>query len=527
MNNKTKEILRFCVNKGMLLDKEVFETVVKIKDKESIEELLERINMVCKERLVTKSFFNNNIERLGEVFQDEKKKILEKIYINLGINIEIKKELKVREEERQVKMEEEGMKSLNDLRVICSYVLPTRKLEVGHFVKYFRNRFLEMKNILQERNELNNLVSINKLQGYRQGQVSIIGAIVNKRITKNKNILLELEDLTGRINVLVNRSNADVFEEANSTLLDDIIGVRGTSNGELFFVNNIVYPDSSLPEKSHLDKEEYVAFISDLHVGSSMFLEENFLRFVDWINGRIGDDLQKKIAFKTRYLFVAGDSIDGVGVYPGQEELLNIKDIREQYEELARLFRMIRKDVKIVICPGQHDAVRVAEPQPPIDKHYADSLYKLDNVLFVSNPAMIEIVDSSRRSMKVLMYHGASMNSFINDIEVLRVEKAHNNPAKVVRHILKRRHLAPTHSSVTYIPSEKFDPLMIKEVPDIINTADLHRPDIDLYNNILIITSSCWQSITPFEEKVGNNPDPCKVPLLNLKTRAVRILDFS
>ncbi|MEK6872649.1 MAG: hypothetical protein AABW90_01390, partial [Nanoarchaeota archaeon] len=56
---------------------------------------------------------------------------------------------------------------------------------------------------------------------------------------------------------------------------------------------------------------------------------------------------------------------------------------------------------------------------------------------------------------------------------------------------------------------------------------DLHRTDIDSYNNVLIISNSCWQSMTAFEEKMGNVPDPCKVPILNLKTGQVRILDFS
>jgi hypothetical protein len=50
---------------------------------------------------------------------------------------------------------------------------------------------------------------------------------------------------------------------------------------------------------------------------------------------------------------------------------------------------------------------------------------------------------------------------------------------------------------------------------------------LSFLSNILLVASSCWQSITPFEEKVGNNPDPCKVPLLNLKTREIKILDFS
>jgi DNA polymerase II small subunit len=71
------------------------------------------------------------------------------------------------------------------------------------------------------------------------------------------------------------------------------------------------------------------------------------------------------------------------------------------------------------------------------------------------------------------------------------------------------------------------DPLVIEEVPDVLCTGEVHRLDIENYNGTLIITGSCWQSQTDFEEKVGNIPDPSKVPLLNLKTRELKVLDFS
>ena len=32
--------------------------------------------------------------------------------------------------------------------------------------------------------------------------------------------------------------------------------------------------------------------------------------------------------------------------------------------------------------------------------------------------------------------------------------------------------------------------------------------------------------MTPYQEKFGNEPDHCKVPMLNLKTRAIKLLDF-
>jgi len=504
-----KTIAEFCMEKGILLDREIFDLMQGIEDQASVMDVIEKITHLFQERIITKTFFTQNIEKIQSVYAGEKKKVVENIFIHLGVNIAIQREVVVK-------------KSPEGLRVIHSTLLPAKKLEVNHFVKYFRSRFMEMKAFLQGRAELQNLVSINKLTQHKPA--SIIGIIIDKRVTKNKNLLLGIEDLTGKITLLVNHGR-EVYEKAKEIMLDDVIGVRGNANGDLFFVNDLIYPDSFLQEKHLLEEELYAAFTSDVHVGSKMFLREQFLKFIDWLNGKVGDEQQREIAMKVKWLFITGDTIDGVGVYPGQEALLEIRDIREQYKELAKMLSLLRKDLTIILCPGQHDAVRVAEPQPPVGRDYGEVLFDLENVVLVSNPALVEMQHGGK-GVKVLMYHGASMHSFISEIEELRVAKAHHTPAKVIKHLLKRRHLAPTHSSVTYIPGEQ-DSLIIREVPDIMTTGDLHKPDIDYYNNILIIASSCWQSITPFEEKVGNVPDPCKVPLLNLKTRALKILDFS
>ena len=385
---------------------------------------------------------------------------------------------------------------------------------------------MEIKKILQNRKEISNLISINKINSSRQN-IFIIGCILNKRLSKNKNFFFEVEDLTGQISVIITKDKPELYEKAKNIIVDDIIAIKGVGSREIAYANEIFYPDSFLHEKNILDREESIAFISDIHVGSNNFLEEKFLKFIRWLNGNEGDERQKQESKKIKYLFITGDCVDGVGVFPGQEALLNIKDVKEQYNQLVAYLSKIRKDIKIVICPGQHDAVRIAEPQPAIGKVYGEALYEMENVILVSNPSLIEIASQTKRGIRILIYHGASMNSFVDEIESLRLEKAHERPSKVVKEILKRRHLAPIHASVTYIPNGKEDYLVIKDVPDIINTADFHRPDVDVYNNTLIICSSCWQSITPFEEKVGNIPEPCKVPILNLKTREIKIMDFS
>jgi DNA polymerase II small subunit len=516
MNN---EILRFCLGKGVLLDRDVCEVLSNINES-TAKTIIERISKL-NEKIITKSFFRQNANLVKEVVSGEDG-LFSKLCITLGMHIEISSEIAKKEQ----KIENLERRELRNVKVLSSVMNKSKKITVEDFVKYLRTRILELRRVLQERPELENLVSINKMNGQRQG-VSISGIVYNKRVTKNKNILLEIEDLTGKVSVLVNQNKPDVYEKAKDVVYDSVIGVRGVGNGEIIFANDIIYPEAVLREKTSLERDESAAFISDMHVGSKMFLEKNFLRFIDWINGESGDEKQKEEARKIKYLFIVGDTVDGIGVYPGQESLLDIKGVKEQYDKLAEYLGRIRKDVTMILSPGQHDAVRVAEPQPALDREYASALHELDNLILVSNPALVEITNNSRRGIKVLMYHGASMNSLINEVESLRTIRAHDTPSKVVKYILKIRHLAPVHSSVTYIPTEHTDDLAIREVPDIITTADLHRPDVDIYNNILIICNSCWQSITPFEEKVGNHPDPCKVPLLNLKTKAIKIVDFS
>ncbi|MBS3074562.1 metallophosphoesterase [Candidatus Pacearchaeota archaeon] len=554
-----QRILKFCLEKGVLVDSEVCQVLEKIGNLEAVKKIIESFSEGMNQKVITKSSLLKNSQQLQNAFgMVVGKTTVEKIWISLGINIELSKERKeigileespakemiinqideaagVGEIKQPSGLEAPGDKllsdtqSLNRVRVLAVYGGLAKKVEVDDFVKYFRTRFNGIKGILQQRQGLNNLTSINKI-GLKRQELSIIGLVYDKRITKNKNMILEMEDNTGKISVLVNRNKEELYNLAKEILLDDVIGIRGMGDKDFVFVNDIFYPDSLIEDKLKIDEDESAAFISDIHVGSKMFLKDNLLRFINWINGGLGEEEEKKEALKVKYLFIVGDTIDGVGVYPAQEKLLELPDIEEQYKELAKYLKMIRKDITIILCPGQHDAVRVAEPQPPVGRDYGAALYDLSNLILVSNPSLVEIGigrSKEKRGFRVLMYHGASFHNIINEIDELRLGRAHDSPTKVIKYLLKRRHLSPTHSFNPYIPHHDRDPMFIDTVPDIVATGDLHKLDIDVYNNILMIASSCWQSITPFEEKMGNHPDPCKVPVFNMKTRKMRVLDFS
>jgi len=514
-----QEMLNFCMHKGILLDKEVLKVIDNLNDLDVAKNLIERVEFQYKQKVITKSFFLNNLDKVYEIlssYNTVNRRFVENFFESLGLEI---KEEKISEfkEEKEKKTEE------NSIVEIKSFKNQPKKIEVKDFVNNFKFRYNFLKNILQERPDLENLISINRIS--ENSNFSIIGLVFDKKITKNGNIILELEDNTGRISALVNKNRQEIFEKSNEILLDEVIGIKCSGNKEFVFINEIFFPDIKILDKKKSKFDEYIAFTSDVHVGSDKFLEENFEKFIDWINGKVGNKVQREEALKVKYLFITGDTVDGVGVYPGQETQLILKDVKEQYRKLAYFLSKIREDVQIIMCAGQHDAVRVAEPQPIVSEQYAEPLYFLKNVKIVTNPSFVKIGKDVK--LNILMYHGASMHGIINTIDALRLGKGHDSPTDVVKYMLKKRHLAPTHSLVTYTPLDDQDALLISEIPDVVATGDLHRPEIADYNGVTLIASSCWQSRTPFEEKVGNNPDPCKVPLLNLKTRDIKVMDFS
>ncbi len=516
-----QNIVKLFIEKGFLLDGEMLNFFKELKDEDIAKEIINKIAVISQQRLITKNLINENIEKIKPIISGldfEKKKVIEKFFVNVSISVEVKKETTVSEPKKE--------KNLG-IKVLSSPLIASQKLTVKDFVKNFRHRYNFLKTILQENPKLEGLTSIDKIGGNRQN-FSIIAIVSNKSITKNKNIILEVEDLTGKIKLLINQNKEEIFEKAKEILVDDVIGFKCSGTRDFLFCNDLFYPDSFLREKHRAKEEVYAIFVSDFHIGSKNFLEENFNKFIDWLNGECCDEEQKKVLKKIKYLFVTGDSVDGVGVYPGQEKDLKIKNVKDQYKKLAEFYKKIPKYINIIQCAGQHDAVRVAIPQPPLGKDFAEPLLEIENLYLVSNPSLVEIEGSENNlGIKVLMYHGAGVIPYIIfEIEELRLSQAQTTPAKAMKHLLLRRHLAPCHGGFVYIPDSKQDNMLIKEIPDIFTTGDLHRSDIDKYNGTLIICNSCWQTQTAHEEKIGNQPDLCKVPILNLKTGAIKILDF-
>ncbi len=506
------EILKTIKEKGLLLEREVFELVNGFQNPLIAKNFLEKLEIFSGRKLINKNVIQQNKEYvktfISEFYQNDDNS-LERIFVKLGLSLEIVSEKNI---------EKNYFKKEQDYQIFYADTGTEKKLDVGDFTGNFRSRYQQLQKILMNRTELNNLVSINKISNDRQS-LGIIGIVSEKRITKNKNLIIIFEDLTGSVSALVKYDKKEIFEIASELQLDDVVGIKASGNRDLLFIYNIFFPDAFIYEKSKFDEDISIAFLSDVHAGSDRHLGKSFLKFIEWINS---DDINAK---RIKYIFFLGDNVDGVGIFPGQENFLELKSMEEQYHLLASYLKKIPKNITMFMCPGQHDAVRVAEPQPIISRKYANELYEIENLILVTNPTLVKLIEKDKE-FKILMYHGASIHTFINEIKELRIIKAHKTPAKAVKHMLKRRHLAPSHSDVVYIPNRNRDPLVIEVVPDVLCIGEVHRLDIENYNGVLIITGSCWQAQTNFEEKIGNIPDPCKVPVLNLKTRELKIYDF-
>ncbi|MBQ6628970.1 MAG: DNA-directed DNA polymerase II small subunit [Methanobrevibacter sp.] len=377
--------------------------------------------------------------------------------------------------------------------------------ELENLISYFKSRYEKLEKILSRRPELKNYTKIADIDD-SQDSLTLILMVREIRSSKNGHKIVEFEDDTGNISILFSNNNEELFAEAEKLVRDEVVGVIANKSGDRGFAfgQQIINPGVlRVPEK----KMDFgIVFLSDVHIGSLTFLEDAFTRFIDWINCDYGTEEQRRVAEDVKYLIIGGDIVDGIGVYPNQDQELAIKDITQQYNEAAKFLGNIRSDIKIIIAPGNHDASRVAEPQPAVPEEYAKALYELDNVEFISNPGVVSL-----DGINVLIYHGRSFDDLVMAVKEFTYEKSD----LLMEEILKKRHLAPIYGERTPLASELEDYLVIDEVPDIFHTGHIHVNSYRRFNGIHLINSGTFQTQTSFQKIHNIEPTPAEVPVIH------------
>jgi len=389
------------------------------------------------------------------------------------------------------------------------------------FNKLFKDRFNSVKKILKkQRRELANTIPINRIKKTGMKEVQLVGIVKEVRNTKNGHRLIILEDETDEIACISLRQNRESFSIAQEVILDEIIGINGklSKNGDLLIINSIVYPDISIQNEKHkAEIPVYSAFLSDIHIGSKKFMQDQWNSFIKWINGQMGNTRQRDVASKIKYIVIPGDVVDGIGIYPSQEEELEIKDVYRQYETLAEQLRNIPDHISIIMQPGNHDAVRPAEPQPAFEKEIQDLFTDMD-ITFVGNPCYFSL-----NKVEILSYHGQSLLDYATNIQHLK----YNQPVETMKVMLKKHHLAPTYGGYTPLAPEHMDYMVIDRIPDIFVTGHVHLAQISDYRGVTLLNASSWQEQTTYQKMLNFIPDSAKLPIVDLKTSNVTMMDFS
>ena len=387
---------------------------------------------------------------------------------------------------------------------------------------FFNSRLSKIRNLMIEgralpRRPISNAEAYRNRQRYTSNEyeITIVGLVSEPRWAKSGNLMFLLEDETTQIQCLLKPpTGANPLHAALDGLMnDDVVGVSGFFIGDrtdLFIISNIHFPP--LPRRAkntaNIDESVSAAFLSDVHVGSKTFLEPQWEKMINWFKT---DPLAKTI----KYFVLSGDGVDGVGIYPGQDRHLAITDLFKQYGALANLLSDLPDWVDVIILPGNHDAVRPAEPQPALDPEVQQDY---SDAVFVGNPC-----DFSLHGVRILSYHGKSIDDFVAGLRSVTYAK----PEMAMRSMLERRHLAPSWGGKTPLSPEPEDSMVIGTIPDIFVTGHVHGQYVGDHKGTTIVHSSTWQDQTDYQRMLGFQPKPCILTVINLHTHASASIPFA
>jgi DNA polymerase II small subunit len=410
-----------------------------------------------------------------------------------------------KEEERAPVLDEVDLEVLSD---------PTQAIAPADgaegFGRLFHDRYQRLFSIVRERLDTKNSATVSAVKGLAPGKKVKVAGLLADRSSRRGSVELRVDDPTGTLKVVCQEGPAE--KASLEAPLDSmvVVEVSKAKSGQLF-ADSVVLPDVPGRRAISSSRRAYAVLLSDLHVGSRMFLADDFGRFLQWLGGNLGD---KDVVSRIRYLVIAGDLVDGVGVYPGQEFQLAERDPKKQYEMAAELMKRVPNHIQVVLSPGNHDAVRQALPQPAVAVDMAESLYAMDNVRWVGDPAYIKL-----HGVTFLVYHGKSLD----DVIATTPNLAYNRPTDAMKLLLRARHLAPTYGKRTALSPELRDYMVVDQVPDVFHVGHVHTYGELSYRGTLLVNSGTWQAQTNFQSNMGMEPTPSIVPILDLSTlRVVR-----
>ena len=384
------------------------------------------------------------------------------------------------------------------------------------FLQYFQSRYDRLETILKRRVDVKDAISIEQaLRLPIKTKLKTTGIVAEKRTRGNK-LFIELEDRRSTISVM--SSDEETVHQGLELQEDQVIAVDAVKyTDDLLIANDWIWPDvpNNTPHRS--TEPLYAALLADVHVGSKYFRGDLFDKFIDWMNLELGPPQSKDAAARVKYVVIAGDLVDGVGIYPEQLEELTISDIREQYRVAAELLKKLPEYVEIVVTPGNHDATRHSMPQPPIPKEYAKELYEDPRVRMLPSPCRLNL-----NGVELLVEHGKGMDDILSSTPGYEF----HHPIKAMELLFRCRHFAPRYGQSTPIAPERTDRLVIGSIPDAMLMGHVHINEIKRYKGVTLVSAGSWQDQTPFQKRMQIEPTTGVATIFDLQTHQTLDLDF-
>ena len=245
MDEEISSAVSYALNKGFQIHPDALEILHKI----NVKELAQIIKDVVKEKTKQKQFLINE----------------EDFEIYLGIKDD---------EEHQVEFE-----ILSD---------PTGKITsaegVEGYGKLFASRFNKLKQIMSDRPEAKKVKDIESVKSVTKNDDELfVWGLVSDRKSDRNITKITLEDPTSSMEIVV--FEGDLKDTADTLLMDQFAMFKlvPAKNGG-FFAKEILLPDIPEHTTNRSKTETYAVFLSDLHVGSKFFMEEELSEFINWIS---------------------------------------------------------------------------------------------------------------------------------------------------------------------------------------------------------------------------------------------------
>ena len=515
-----RDLLRRLIESGYQISPDALDYILRLDSPQrAIEAIISTNNVSDTPKVLSKEFVEGVITGEKHVQSDEREVITEEVLV----------------EYEKVPVTEDEIQEGPGYRIIKN---PSSDLvgsagSVEDFLSLFSDRFRRIKHIYMGRIDTQGAVSPSTaklrkddtrrrkamkregVRSQRQTSQKVIGIVKNKSVSRSRNVIIELEDDEDSIICVVPAGREGVVgkelsAKGNALVLDEIICISGYVDQDARMIaDDVIFPDiPTVREVGRARRDVYAAFISDLHCGSQEFLEDDIDKFLAWLDGSDVDSEDKEMVNQIQYLFIAGDMVDGIGVYPSQKDDLALPSIYDQYALVAEKLRKVPDRIQTFCIPGNHDACRQALPRPPVPLDFADALYSLgEKVILLGDPSQVVV-----EGVNILLTHGDSLDDMVTTLP----GASYIHPETSMIELLKKRHLVPIYGGKTELAPLTRDWMVIDTPPDVVHFGHAHHNAVNNYRGVQVINSGTFQGQTEFMRKQGIIPTPGIVTLLNL-----------